>query len=40
VVHHPIQNVYMCEVRKSGDGYVNDVFATIKDVRDPGRKMT
>lgn len=38
VTHHPIQNVYICEVRKvDGRNIIKD-FMTIKDVRDPGVK--
>jgi branched-chain amino acid transport system substrate-binding protein len=38
VTHHPIQNVYMCEVREIDGQLVIKDFATIKDVRDPGVK--
>lgn len=38
VTHHPIQNVYMCEVRDIDGQLVIKDFATIKDVRDPGVK--
>lgn len=38
VTHHPIQNVYMCEVRKIDGQIVIKDFSTIKDVRDPGVK--
>jgi branched-chain amino acid transport system substrate-binding protein len=38
VTHHPIQNVYMCEVREIDGQFVIKDFDTIKDVRDPGVK--
>jgi len=38
VTHHPIQNVYMCEVREIDGRLVIKDFITIKDVRDPGVK--
>ena len=38
VTHHPIQNVYMCEVREIDGKLVIKDFLTIKDVRDPGVK--
>lgn len=38
VTHHPIQNVYMCEVRDIDGQLVIKDFMTIKDVRDPGVK--
>lgn len=38
VTHHPIQNVYVCEVRDLGGRLANKDIATIKAVRDPGKK--
>ncbi len=38
VTHHPIQNIYMCEVREIDGQFVIKDFDTIKDVRDPGVK--
>ena len=38
VTHHPIQNIYMCEVREIDGQLVIKDFDTIKDVRDPGVK--
>src|SRR5579863_560986 len=38
VTHHPIQNVYMCEVREIDGQLVIKDFSTIRDVRDPGVK--
>ncbi len=38
VTHHPIQNVYICEVREVDGQLAIKDFITIKDVRDPGVK--
>ncbi|HXP30326.1 MAG TPA: ABC transporter substrate-binding protein [Stellaceae bacterium] len=38
VTHHPIQNVYICEVRDIDGRLANKDIAVIKDVRDPGKK--
>jgi branched-chain amino acid transport system substrate-binding protein len=38
--HHPIQNVYVCEVREIDGRLANKDIATVKDVRDPGKKET
>jgi branched-chain amino acid transport system substrate-binding protein len=38
VTHHPIQNVYICEVREIDDKLVIKDLLTIMDVRDPGVK--
>jgi branched-chain amino acid transport system substrate-binding protein len=38
VVHHPIQDVYICEVRDFNGRLANKDIATIHDVRDPGAK--
>lgn len=40
VTHHPIQNVYICEVREVEGRLANKDIAAIKDVRDPGKKET
>ena len=40
VTHHPIQNVYICEVREVDGRLANKDIAAIKDVRDPGKKET
>ena len=37
-VHHPIQDVYVCEVAERDGRLANFPIATIKDVRDPGKK--
>jgi branched-chain amino acid transport system substrate-binding protein len=39
VVHHPIQNVYVCEVQSIGGRLVQEAIFTLKDVRDPGAKQ-
>ncbi len=39
VTHHPIQNVYVCEVREADGRLVNQDIATIRDVQDPGHKV-
>jgi branched-chain amino acid transport system substrate-binding protein len=38
VTHHPIQNVYICDVREIDGRLVIKDFLTVKDVRDPGVK--
>lgn len=39
VTHHPIQNVYVCEVQSIDGRLVNKDIFTIKEVRDPGSKQ-
>jgi branched-chain amino acid transport system substrate-binding protein len=37
-VHHPIQNVYICEVQEIDGRIADRDIATIRNVRDPGKK--
>jgi len=37
-VHHPIQNVYICEVQEIDGRIADKDIATIREVRDPGKK--
>jgi branched-chain amino acid transport system substrate-binding protein len=39
VTHHPIQNVYVCEVQSIGGRLVDKDILTVKEVRDPGTKQ-